>query len=424
MTDLKNEIIQQNLELKQLEEKVKQTNEDGQLVEQNIELAKKMKGEIQQKQYQLERMIQEFEPDCPNFINRKKISIQYSRGSDIEKKVADYRKLVKFVVSDKFQSFVERESKKQAFCDNLQEKEVQNTDEHHLDEHPGCLFSIFNWRKKRHDSSFATSSMVESDSNDKSKDVEDSIVSVANLLRKKNLYAKFNSDVVELENRKKVLEKETDEFKLTQHSNSYFPLIDLNKLKKEQERTFPERLKTVKGKWNDNRGTATVQLIDMFKKESNEWTDNKYLFVDWRQPSSFVRILTQDELAKVCNKLEKLSAPFANYNITLEQQDETPVKHLYSDRSNFCEEIKEIEDDLKNGSEILTYESAHIASKICLMQFLPLSEHIIDNLVDLQTEDEISDELPILPTIQKTNEGVLNKDNEDEPSDEFWGKKM
>ena len=42
---------------------------------------------------------------------------------------------------------------------------------------------------------------------------------------------------------------------------------------------------------------------------------------------------------------------------------------------------------LDNGNEITAHFSSHIASKICMMQFLPMDEKILSNLVDLQDKD-------------------------------------
>ena len=55
--------------------------------------------------------------------------------------------------------------------------------------------------------------------------------------------------------------------------------------------------------------------------------------------------------------------------------------------SFFDPQYRGILDKLNYGNEITPHFSSHIASKICMMQFLPLDDEILSNLVDLQDND-------------------------------------
>lgn len=201
----------------------------------------------------------------------------------------------------------------------------------------------------------------------------------------KKTFRQFVKEIDVIESDYIATQKECDEFKLTEHENHYFPIIDLGELRKEQQRISDERRESCIQEWRAQSIPTMSSLFDLVTKRTSEYTLKSFPYVIWTQPYSFVRDITLDgNLIDICNQLQRRAAPIVNYNLT------TPLKHdkitriLFSDRPNFNEEILHIRNKLQNGQSISGVESTHIASKVCMLQFLPLDDDILDNLVDLQ----------------------------------------
>ena len=129
-------------------------------------------------------------------------------------------------------------------------------------------------------------------------------------------------------------------------------------------------------------------MIEITKEYACQHTKMNYSFINWNNPFPFIsEILKESTLPSICNQLQRRSAPLVNYNLNLERYENKVTKIVFSDIPTFEEIIQEVKNRLDNGNEITAHFSSHIASKICMMQFLPMDEKILSNLVDLQDED-------------------------------------
>lgn len=132
-------------------------------------------------------------------------------------------------------------------------------------------------------------------------------------------------------------------------------------------------------------------------------------------------------MPKVCNKLQAKAAPFVNYNLTTAVKENKVVLALYSDMPTIIDDFKQMKGSLNNGTEISVYRSSHIESKICMMQFLPMDDEVLNNLVDLQDSsasnvEDLSETLQVASDDNK--EPVPSEDATCESTKndtEFWG---
>ena len=207
-------------------------------------------------------------------------------------------------------------------------------------------------------------------------------------LRSKSEFNKFKERKRFLESELKKEENVCNSYKLTDHLNHFYHLINLDKLKEIQKESFGERRLKVVEKWNDDNSHTLNSLLEITKEYARQHTKKKYSYINWECPFPFVSEISKEStLPLICNQLQRRSAPLVNYNLNLEKYDNRIIRIVFSDIPSFEEEIQEIKNRLDNGNEITAHFSSHIASKICMMQFLPMDEKILSNLVDLQDED-------------------------------------
>lgn len=348
---------------------------------------------------QIKRILKEkreaFLQKCHDYIDRKFIYQKLcvsddSSKDDLEKKYSDdYKKLLDYICSEEFLEYVIKVDNLAPSVDEQGEYEGDipvPLDDVRSSNRKGCLGWLFFWKKK--DEAIRNVSVKDEDkiqeNSPKQINASDLIVKIKEMLDLKRSYLQFVNDVASVNDAYSEKKKECDGFKLTVHSNSYYPLIDLEKLKKLQTETYNERFDKCCKEWNEGEGKNYESLKSIMKEESLAYAQ-KYTFIDWTHPFSFVKTLSvTDNLPKVCNKLQVLSAPFVNYNLTSATRENKVVLNLYSDIPTIPEDFKKMKASLNNGMEIGVYHSTHIESKICMMQFLPMDDEVLENLVDMQ----------------------------------------
>ena len=216
------------------------------------------------------------------------------------------------------------------------------------------------------------------------------IDSIKTNLRSKSEFNKYKKRKCILESELKKEENVCNSYKLTDHLNHFYHLINLDKLKEIQKESFGERRLKVIEKWNDDNLRTLNSLLDITKEYARQHTKKKYSYINWESPFPFVSEISKEStLPIICNQLQRRSAPLVNYNLNLDKYENRIIRIVFSDIPSFEEDIQEIKNRLANGNEITGHFSSHIASKICMMQFLPMDEIILSNLVDLQDEDTI-----------------------------------
>ena len=432
------EIVEKKKELELYEEQREALKVDKTLTEE--ELSKKS-GELSEKISQIKRILKEkreaFLQKCHDYIDRKRIYQKLcvssdSSKNDLEKKYSDdYKKLLDYVCSVEFLEYVNKEDLDSVEEQNKQEENVSVPSDDVISQNrKGCLGWLFFWKK---DEESVSEASVE-DKNEKQEDysmgqidASEVIVEIKEKLDLKRCYVRFVHDVANVKEAYLWKKKECDEFKLTTHSNSYYPLIDLEKLKELQWETYKERFGECLQEWDDTEEKDMETLKTKMKEKSIAYA-NKYTFINWTEPFSFVKPLSVTAvLPKVCNKLQAKAAPFVNYNLTTAVKENKVVLALYSDMPTIIDDFKQMKGSLNNGTEISVYRSSHIESKICMMQFLPMDDEVLNNLVDLldssaSNVEDLSETLQVASDDNK--EPVPSEDATCESTKndtEFWG---
>lgn len=395
------------------------------------ELKEKKKSE----EKELQRIISEFHPQCPTYIDRKTIYLKLCGITDeeeIEKaSVAcrdHYNKLVDFVLTTKFLQFVQKlEDEKENATTPLEENNSSISTNNGLENNPGCLGRIMFWEKNTPSVSLPHIVNTSTDNNVKqaNPNVLDLITEISEQRKLKKLYRSFKSEVGRIQSVFETEKSFCENFKLKSHTNHYFPLICLKKLKEQQIQDYKSRISDIIASWRGEDVPTRASLDTINDQKSSKHTQ-KYRFIDWAAPFSFIESLPISRLSEICNHLQMKAAPFVNYNLTQDLKDNRIIRALFSDRPTFKDEFSEMKSQIENGNEISVSVSSHIASKICFMEFLPMDDMVIDNLVDLQENNDserfgriLSEAEHISQEMQKNGQ---EKDDKNPPV-EFWGER-
>ena len=369
---------------------------------------------------ELEQLFSSFEPDCPSYIERGSIytdlCVTDEEEEDKQEKVAnytaEYNQLVHFAKSKKFLNFVMAHVPVLSHSEAEEHEATMSTEENR----PGCLFwPLSLLRDKKASQGDVTSVQKTSAALAVGTKLVDNITCIKEQLDLKQTYATFKNDVKAVEDIYSSEKEECDNFKLTWHSNHHYPLINLDELKKTQSLTSEERIKKGISDWKKEEAEPTkASLVSLIEIGSAEYTRHEFPFIDWEDPFPFVKDISDDDvMAGICNKLQVKAAPFVAYNLSSGIEENRVNRFLFSDRPNFADEIEDIREKLNHGNEISTAKSVHIASKICMLEILPLDKDILDNLVDLQENNEIDPPEILFPT--------GGKELQDSGNIEDWG---
>lgn len=388
------EIVEKEKELALFEDQRDALINDKALTEEEF---RKKSNEISEKIKQIKRSLEEkrmaFRQQCCFCIDRKLmyqnlcvVNNDYN-NEGVQKDSAGYKKTLDYVCSKDFLDYVNKHE-----VDSVDEQNEHKGDTSESassitsDNRKGCLGWLFFWVKdKENFSEIPVENEKANQENSPTRiNASDLIVEIKEMLDLKRCYAKFADDVARVNASYSEKKRDCDEFKLTAHSNSCCPLIDLEKLQKLQRETYKDRFEECQKEWNETEEKTLESLKSIMKEKSLTYAD-RYSFIDWSQPFPFVKTLSvMDGLPKICNKLQALAAPFVNYNLTTAEKENKVVLALYTDMPTIAEDFKKMKGLLNNGTAISVYRSSHIESKICMMQFLPMDDEVLENLVDLQ----------------------------------------
>lgn len=375
-----------------IQEKLNNCGVEDLSIEEDIDVQREeLSKQFEEEKGKLNKMAAEFKPLCPLFIDRSMIYDSISLVDDEEKEKIEqsqcalYQDLLYFVNSKQFIEFVKNTEKDREDKDPVPVLNTVREDE--LSSRSGCLLSsLFFWKRNRQYSN------EEDQVNVVQEEKEESLIKYIDII-KKNL--RYKSEFKRFKERKRIIESELkkeenecNSYKLTNHLNHFYHLINLDKLKEIQKDSFEERRIRVIEKWNDDNSRTINSLIEITQEYACQHTKNNYSYINWESPFPFVSELSKEStLPLICNQLQRRSAPLVNYNLNLEKYENKIIKIVFSDIPSFEEKVQKIKNRLDNGNEITAHFSSHIASKICMMQFLPMDERILGNLVDLQDED-------------------------------------
>lgn len=363
---------------------------EGENMEQFNSRLSQLKCQIKDAESKLQKMRNDF-VKCPEFIDRKAIYEKFRcvKGKAKDQDASHYWNLVNYICSEDFFHYVKGE-------DDIEHKDSQplqgnQSDVNENNNKKGCLGWLCFWKRTpaTNINNIGDGQSIKDSLASSKEDYVSCIEKIKELLDLKQDYQNFIKEIERIEEQYSESQKVCDDFKLTVHSNSCYPLINIEDLKSTQKEDFKSIFDKCYKEWL-KKGTPTKSLLESLVKEESKRNVMRYSYIDWNNRFSFIQELPKDSLMpKLCNKLEEMSTPFVNYNITTEIAEDRVVKSLYSDIPTIVDDFKEIKSKLNNGNAITPYCSSHIVSKLCMMQFLPMDDKVLENLVDLHTLESV-----------------------------------
>jgi hypothetical protein len=341
-------------------------------------------------------LVEQFEANLPRYIDRttiyQDICVAEDADSTKENEEQEYRELLKLIVSKEFLDFV-REDDSASTKDTSEEK-VKDLNTQKVPSEKSFWRCIIDWIKslwrrliKRHrgteDEGNSENKDEVMDASTAQKSGTDYITTIKEQLKLKADFKNFKEVVADIQNWYNDENEYCENFKLTDHSNHYYPLIDLPKLKEEYNKTYQQRVLKVINLWQNSRDKTKSTLTDAIRKEAEKYTKQNFLYIDWNKPFSFVSKLdATDNMPDICNRLQNRADPFVDFNQPEATDRNIFFRYMYSDRPNFEDEFVNImKHRIENSNQISAICSSHIESKICFMEILPMDNQVLENLI-------------------------------------------
>ena len=203
-----------------------------------------------------------------------------------------------------------------------------------------------------------------------------SIESIFSMLNQRELFFRLKDRAQELEYEMSSLNQELHDFKLTIHCSSVDNLIDLDKLKSYQQKDLNYRIE----KWLDAWNTCVDKswsVLEQIMEKHTKWEIFDFYYIKWDRPFEFIKDIN---MTSVCNRIKAKSQVFVNtYTLSCSAENLTSY-YFYSDNQEWVNQINAGIVDVNMETSALF--SSHICSKICMFQFLQLTQELIEGLVD------------------------------------------
>jgi len=333
----------------------------------------------------LKEYIEAPDSECPPPLLRSEIYDQVKALEEDDKKAtleelaAKYEQLIDFVKTKKFQEHCRKYLKQKEEEESAAKGERATAAE--LGQNEGCLSKFAFWRRRE----LATPEPMEPAPVPNDRTFTDWIKSIKDLLDLKRQYRHFIEQVQQIKETLRSENQEIAGFALSDHSSHYYHLINLPALRQEQASNSSARIEHLVSQWHAEEEEPCRSNLETRQRVASMDYARKFSYIDWDHPFTFIsKVDARDNLAAICNRLYRISSPCVHFNRVSEFASNAAAPVIYSDRPNLVEEFEQIRPHLVNGSIINVCHSKHIASKICLMQFLPMDQSILENLVDLQ----------------------------------------
>lgn len=386
----------------------------------------------------LEQLREEFNQTCPVYKSRSEIYDKWSMEKEEDKnKTLDdlsqcYKRLVDFASSPEFYDFVDESDKDQ--LGNVQNNGTSTPDENKQKKSSnktGCLLAwLFLGKSEKPENHIPTSTESPMSLESTVETVQPAITYIRAIKKQLDLkesFRSFKDKVSFIESIYKNEKDYCDQFKLTTHKNLYFNLIDKDKLKAEHSRESDTRLNETISSWRSKDNSTKSTLIEEIEKEAKLYTKDNFFSIKWATLYSFVKpISANTNLPEICNELQKRAAPMVNYNTVDIIKTDKFNRYFFSNMPHFDKEVTNIKGKLVNGNSLMASMSEHIASKICMLQILPMDDNILQNLSDLQQPNTEGTELIVEDTRSLDADGSINVDgnhNTDDNNSQIidWG---
>jgi hypothetical protein len=337
--------------------------------------------------------IDQFAPKFPAYINRATIYQDLCVADDADASAKEgeqrYDALIHSIVSKEFLDFVRENDALVSPVEPVNDR----VDSNNQKKAKGCFLGLLIeavkllWNRLR-----GRKNVVHEEVADSKEDAPvapitaqngiEAILMIREQLKLKQAHKSFKEQVATMQEECKVEDEACDNFKLTDHTNHYYPLIDVDKLKAEYNKTSQQRRTHVISQWKNSRNKTKTTLVDSAKKETEKYTRQNFRYIDWDNPFSFVsRLEATDNMPDVCNKLQNRADPFVNFNQTSAIDQNIIFKYMYSNRPKFEQEFNTMRPHLENSTDVVAFRSSHIESKICFMEILPMDDQVLNNLI-------------------------------------------
>lgn len=312
------------------------------------------------------------------YIDREEIFEYYELDKDsLSENVKYYQDLLDLALSKDFRIFLKDILDKQEDSTQFTSQSKQ------FETNSGCNpFSIFFKKKKK---SVPLEEIVKSE-NVKSHLDWKIIKKLETLLEEKHKFKLLQSKQTEIEGEIKNLESSLKKFKFTSHSKTIDKdnISDLNQLQKYHDDNMS--LDQIIRRWNqrmeNNKNLATLLGEDLKTLTSEDC--NKLQFINWDETFPFIKNL---DLKVECENLKKQSVPFVRLFVLPETALNLITYNIYSDNKKWIDEIKKDTFELSDKKLISAINSSHIASKICMFQFLQMTPEVVEGIVDAMQVD-------------------------------------
>lgn len=335
---------------------------------------------------------EQVQKDYPEYIDRHRIYEEYLiedegkeeyKSSHLDANILEHERLIKFIQTGQFKRYV------RAKCEAQDKKQEQASSGSEMLGEKQCFIKrliyflkcrFFKTMEPEIDSEVDVAETPTSIARDWIS-LRESIASISEMYSKRNDYFKLKEKVSLIRSDIETFNSNIHNFKLTVHCSSVDSLIDLDKLEEYHQSGREARLRKIVEQWShQNESDRTYDAIFEVLKEVTKWDVFNFYYINWSKPLDFIKDIS---LQVVCEHLIRKSQPFVN-TYTLEPNAENLTSYVfYTDNKQWCEDIRQKRVSLKNDNMLSCTFSRHICSKICMFQFLQMSQKLIEGLVDI-----------------------------------------
>ena len=341
------------------------------------------------------------EEDYPEYIDREMIYRKWRMEAPVDadpdtdeglkKAASDYERLLTFIESPVFRTYiVEHATKaKEDSCEPIPAESQSQSDR------KGCLGFLGRFLKKRGNVVPATDTKV-SDAAIDGFQWDNDLKKIERIRQLKDARRRFyalSEKIEHLQEDGVAAKTALNGFKLTSHCSSYDNLVDVSKLSEFYHGEAACLREKVIAAWKADREKAdkenrAILLQSVFEKIKQCVDDemDRFRFIDWEKPFQFIK--TSIGMASMYDKLRNRAIPFVNIYTTNAMAENATTLNIYTDNAQWKEELEKM--PMENSQIVACYKSTHIESKICVFQILQMDQSMLDGLVDLYSQKDMS----------------------------------
>lgn len=312
------------------------------------------------------------------YIDREEIFEDFEVDKDsINENILHFQNLLKLTLSKDFRKFLK---------DSLEETDEVNSimkPETQLEENSGCNPFIIFFKKKKKSDHIPS---INKSENEKSCFDWKIVNELQSLMDDKSKFKLLQSKQLEIETEISNLGSFLKNFKFTSHSTSIDRenITNLNKLQQyhDQNLSFDQMIERWNKRKEDDRNLFSLLEEELPILTSEDY--NKLQFIQWEDKFPYIKKI---DLQSECVALKDKSVPFVRLFVLPETALNLITYNIYSDNKVWINEFNKDSFELQNKKSISAIHSSHIASKICMFQFLKMTPEVVEGIVDSMQDD-------------------------------------